>query len=128
MKKDAEIKILIGQTMASVENRDNYEIVFSTIWGKEYKLYHDQDCCEHVSIEDICGDLNDLVGSPITLAEESTNRESPVPEGYSAEDNSFTWTFYRFATAKGLVTIRWYGSSNGYYSERVSFYETTISD
>ena len=38
-------------------------------------------------------------------------------------DDSFTWTFYRFATARGYVTIRWYGSSNGYYSEEVTFEE-----
>ena len=113
---------LIGKTLANVENVDNEEIIFTTVGGEKYKLYHDQDCCESVTVEDICGDLQDLIGSQISKASEDTNSETN-PEGVKPEyqDDSFTWTFYNIATAKGHVTIRWYGESNGYYSESVAF-------
>lgn len=96
------------------ETYGNDAIVFE---NDKYRfiLAHDQDCCENVYIEDIVGDLEDLVGVPMLMAEESTNNENPL----SNYDESFTWTFYKFATMKGYVDIRFYGSSNGYYSERV---------
>lgn len=34
-----------------------------------FKLYHSQNCCEDVYIEDISRDLDDLVGYPLLLAE-----------------------------------------------------------
>lgn len=118
----AELKDLIGKTMASVENVNDEEIVFTTTDGKRYKLTHNQNCCESVSIEDIVGDLADMVGSPILIAEESTSDTNP--DGVTKEyQDSFTWTFYKFATHKGYVDIRWYGESNGYYSESVDFEE-----
>ncbi|MDR7001592.1 hypothetical protein [Neobacillus niacini] len=109
---------LIGKTIANIERGDD-EITFRTEDGEVYRMYHEQDCCESVYIEDVIGDLNDLVGSPLTMAEEV------VEAGKDDEDSwceSSTWTFYKFATNKGYVTIRWFGSSNGYYSESVSFY------
>jgi hypothetical protein len=113
---EKEIGELIGKTLTQVTvNDDNDEIVFITD-SERYTMWHEHECCEQVSIEDIAGDLTDLIGSPIIKASEDTNREDGKDE-----DESFTWTFYNIATIKGQVTIRWYGSSNGYYSESVSF-------
>ena len=98
------------------------EIVFIAKDGRKWRMFHDQDCCESVMVEDICGDLHDLIGVPILLAECVESNENP--EGVSKDyQESFTWTFYKLATNKGRVTIRWYGQSNGYYSERVDFEE-----
>ena len=116
-----EISKLIGKTFTKVIKSDgDDEITFECDDGKIYKMLHEQDCCESVYIEDINGELEWLVGTPILQAEESTNCENPRDEDY---DESFTWTFYNLATIKGYVTIRWYGESNGYYSESVDIYE-----
>jgi hypothetical protein len=41
-------------------------------------MFHSQDCCESVSLDDISGELADLVNSPITKAEEVTSNEPLV--------------------------------------------------
>lgn len=110
---------LIGKTIVKIEKND-YSLVFYTQDGLIYKMYHDQDCCESVQLEDVWGDLNDLLDSPITMAEEVTNSDDKL-EKIEEIYESFTWTFYKLATVKGYVTLRWLGESNGYYSESVSF-------
>ncbi len=113
---------LLGKTLTNIENIDDVELIFTTDKGDKYKLYHAQSCCETVEIEDICGDLDDLIKSPILLAEEVNNEQYVTPEGCTEKKaESFTWTFYNLATLKGYVTIRWCGESNGFYSESVFF-------
>lgn len=87
----------------------------------QYALYHEQDCCEIVYIEDVCGDIEDILNSEILLAEETTSEETPEGVNLPSCLESYTWTFYKIGTKKGQITIRWYGGSNGYYSEKVDF-------
>ena len=86
---------------------------------------------ERTRIEDIVGELGDLIGVPMLVAEEVSSADSCDAWDDAAEAKraggeyveSYTWTFYRFATIRGYVTVRWFGSSNGYYSESVTFAE-----
>ena len=122
-KDSVEFSTMVGKTLVSiVKNSDDDELLFETTDGEKYRMYHSQNCCESVTIDDICGDLEDLIGSPILVAEEAIS-EGKNPDGVPVPDyqDSFTWTFYKIDTAKGGVTIRWYGDSNGYYSESVDF-------
>ncbi len=130
--KTIELSVLKGQTIESIQQSDD-EIIFNTKEGNSYKMYHEQNCCEGVYIDDINGNLQDLVGQEILLAEEVNNTydrfkgksnyneegEYVGSDGYIPE--SYTWTFYNIGTLKDHIQIRWLGSSNGYYSEGVSF-------
>lgn len=132
--------VLEGKTIVSIhvsEEKDTITFVCSD--GTEWMLHHHQDCCESVVIDDICGDLEDLLHTPILLAEGVSDKDHPytgphgdallkakLHQGAKAPDRecipeSETWTFYKLRTIKGSVDIRWHGSSNGYYSEAVSF-------
>lgn len=119
---------IAGHTLTAVRRSgDNIELDLEI--GGTVMLHHVQDCCEHVRIESLDGDLEDLVGTPIVFAEEAVNPPDAPKTEDSSYDSHHTWTFYRIGTIKGTVVIRWYGSSNGYYSESVSFvYENARKD
>lgn len=110
------LKQMLGRVFVRVEGSvGDGEMTFVRDDGVRFVFHHFQDCCEHVRIEDIVGDLQDLVGEPLLVAEESSNEDGPEPE-YA---DSYTWTFYKFATRRGYVDVRWLGESNGYYGESV---------
>lgn len=124
-----QIPEMIGKTFTGVfatRQRDNIpdKLLFGTREGEYFEFFHEQVCCEDVRIEDIEGDLDDLKDSPILMAEivskPTFEREFEKRAEESCEYESYSWTFYKFATIKGTVVVRWFGSSNGCYSEAVS--------
>ncbi|NDC95936.1 hypothetical protein EBZ38_06495 [bacterium] len=112
------LRSMVGRTFVRVEGAVGAgEMVFVDQNGERFIFTHMQDCCETVDINDISGDLDDLVGEPLLVAEEV---EGSVPADWdSGFSQCYTFTFYKFATRKGYVDVRWLGQSNGYYSERV---------
>lgn len=118
--KEVSIEILKGKTIVDIKALDvgSDSVEFTCADGSKVEMWHSRDCCETVEINDIEGDVNDLIGREIVLAEEVDSSDFPAPASEYIE--SYTWTFYRLATTKGFVVIRWLGESNGYYSESVT--------
>ncbi len=143
---------LKGKTIIKIEGleKGSESATFECADGSGYRMVYYDDCCASASIEDIDGDLADLIGNEILVAEEVESKEPDAAtldkrkdeyqkekSEYEAKGQKFyyeslerylssrheseTWVFYKLATIKGSMTIRWYGSSNGYYSESATF-------
>lgn len=119
-KNTVNISLEISKKMQSLINKTVVKITGLEIESEDMRLefsdgtilrhYHSKDCCETVRIADITGNKEDLIGQPLLMAEIVSNN---VIDAFDSE----TWTFIKFATVNGYVTIRWLGESNGYYGE-----------
>lgn len=110
---------LLGEVISTVEGaEDGYETIITTESGKAIKIYHEQDCCEEVEIED--SEVDDIVGGYCHFAG-FVDGEPPAnvrADTYWYADSQ-TWSFLKIETSKGSIWQRWLGESNGYYSESV---------
>ena len=112
MSTDTKFDI-VGSVIVSVDGlkEGSDRVVLNFADGGELVFYHEQDCCESVSLSDyeLFGEITGKVISFDCISEEA---------GEEAGESG-TWTFYHLRTQNGVVTMRWLGASNGYYSERV---------
>lgn len=105
-----DLSVLVGLIPTEIlQTKETIEMTFDN--GSSCIFYHKQDCCEYVSVEEVAGDWDNLIGFPLLVAEERSEHGSG--EG--------TYTFYTFRSIGGTVDVRWLGTSNGYYSEAVDF-------
>lgn len=108
-----DIDKLVGETFVSISGmRKHSEAVYIELSNGDIVTMEHPNTFSNVSIDDVCGDVEDLLNTPILKAEVITD----------TSDHKCTWTFYKFMTEKGWVDIRWCGTSNGYYSETCSTY------
>lgn len=119
MYKEIEPRV-IGKKIIHVngleEGSEKIRIYFDD--GSKIEMFHEQECCENVYLLDFDNDELMLKFATLLSFEEAVER-GEVQEGTA------TWTFYKLTTDRGHMTMRWYGESNGYYSEDVivKYYE-----
>lgn len=127
MYDNENLKLMIGQTPIEINgmSEGSEEVTIVTQEGGKLTLRYEHDCCASCSICQVDGDPLDLLGLPLAMCEEDGNvpdhdmlTEQGEGGSETYHDESYTWTFVKFATTAGYVTLRWYGSSNGYYSEQ----------
>jgi hypothetical protein len=98
-----------GKVIVGVDGLDNgsdsVTITFED--GSSFHMWHSQDCCESVSIEDI--DSSCSLEGAVWFECEVSSKDRNSEYGDVEE-----WTFYTIRTDKGYAWIRWYGTSNGY--------------
>lgn len=102
---------IVGKIVNRIEKYKDTELKFYMKDGSIYVMRHLQDCTEDVHIEDINGDLSKF-------------RNTRIAKAYVSKGNSFygKYTFYHLTSYSGeYLTIRWIGTSNGYYSVEVNF-------
>ena len=105
---------LQGSVLLSFEKLDD-RVSFITDKGKftliSFESWCGNDC--DVSLEDIDVDISRLFNEEIVLAEETID----------SNDENASYSFYKLRTNNDSVTLRFYGRSNGYYSESMSLYK-----
>lgn len=116
---------LRGKALTAVIGMDpgSYEVRFECEDGSVFRMTHHQDCCERVTLYDVVGDPADLIGEVLHCTEDmgDTHHPDDVSEAEDMVEDVFKWTFYNIGTRRGWVTLRWFGTSNGYYGVSVDF-------
>lgn len=120
-----EASSLVGEVLVYIDIDEKYnEILLTTESGKKIKIFHEQDCCESVRIEDTRGNWHDLIGKVIIEASADVRPGGDPPPAYP---DSWTRTALTFRVDGATVISRWIGESNGYYSESVNIEDVTLN-
>jgi len=121
-RDEIKIESLVGEVLTHIDVDEVENIILlTTKSGRQIKIFHDQDCCESVSIETTEGNWDKLVGKVIEEARQDEFYNLDPKPGEYAE--SWTRTNLIFRVNDQTVISKWIGESNGYYSESVNIEE-----
>jgi len=111
--------MLVIESIEGLEEGSD-EVTIRFVGGSHINQWHDQDCCESVTVNQVDGNVSKHIGAQVYGFEEKVlARDELSPEQLPDYLESLTATFYTLKTSKGYLDWRWYGESNGYYSESV---------
>lgn len=120
-----ELNSLVGEVLTYIDTDGKGEIMLTTESGRKIRIYHEQDCCESVRIEDTEGNWHNLIGKVIVEVNYDIDPSgAPMPE----YPDSWTRTNLTFKVNDATVISKWIGESNGYYSESVDIEEIKFKD
>ena len=101
-----------------VLNDSKNEIYFETECGEEFIMSSELVNSKHVTIEEIKGDLNSIIGNKIQ------NFYSKSYESICIEDElTKITTYFNISTQKGSISLKWTGTANNELTEEVDFYK-----
>jgi hypothetical protein len=125
---DISVERLVGETLVAIDQDDkSSEILLTTASGRQFRIVHHDDCCESVHIEGTDGEWSSLIGKVIESASHEEESADGTLDEYGYSYESATKTTITFKVNDATVVSRWFGSSNGYYSESVNVDEITKS-
>lgn len=115
--ESVEKDVLVGEVLTHVDVDETAgEILLTTKSGRQFMLHHEQDCCESVTIKSTEGDWKKLLHKKLKEVKWEE-------EGDSTDYGTCTRTDITFIVNRHTVVSKWFGESNGYYSESVHLKE-----
>lgn len=127
LKDDDSIKL--GETKHTRYDGSQYSVGISSnlVFHTNDGIYYfdpEGDCCAHIYLEDIIGDVKDLLDTPVLQAEKIESDQVSKEEYDKIVDGQWdvsVWCFYKLVTINGYVTFRILDHNNGYYSTSLDF-------
>ena len=114
--KSVKTPDLVGEVISSIDVMQwENEVLLTFVSGKRVKICHFQECRESVVIHGVSGNVANLKGKALIECLHEVDESNPL------DVDSSTITKITLKTADDCAIIRWYGTSNGYYGEGVSF-------
>lgn len=110
---------ILGAKVLSINYADS-ELKITTDKGV-FCMFHSEDCCENVWLEEGLDEIHGLIGKTILSFEERSYTQSEPDE----DEYYSSWHLYTVTHTGGYLDLCWRGHGKVYYSHSVRFIQST---